>query len=165
MEDYEAQEQEFWRKLEEGEMSRSPDAQAERRRGCGPDRSRQPGAAFASRGAAGAAPPLKGSSISIKELVAEAKKEGHLNTIALPPDWANYGEMMSTFQKKYGIGITNDNPNGSSAAGEPGHRLAEGRLARSRRRRRRRLVRRPRCGAGPVRASTSCPPSRRSRAR
>ena len=45
----------------------------------------------------------------------EAKKEGHLNTIALPPDWANYGEVMSTFSKKYGIAITNDNPDGSSA--------------------------------------------------
>jgi putative spermidine/putrescine transport system substrate-binding protein len=48
-------------------------------------------------------------------LVKNAKKEGHLNTIALPPDWANYGEMISTFQKKYGIKITNDNPDGSSA--------------------------------------------------
>jgi putative spermidine/putrescine transport system substrate-binding protein len=51
----------------------------------------------------------------MKELIAQAKKEGHLNTIALPPDWANYGEIMSTFQKKYGIGITNNNPDGSSA--------------------------------------------------
>jgi putative spermidine/putrescine transport system substrate-binding protein len=48
-------------------------------------------------------------------LVKNAKKEGHLNTIALPPDWANYKEMISTFQKKYGISITNDNPDGSSA--------------------------------------------------
>src|SRR5215210_7700943 len=60
-------------------------------------------------------PPLRGQSISMKELIAEAKKEGKLNTIALPPDWANYGEIISTFQKKYKIGITNDNPNGSSA--------------------------------------------------
>jgi putative spermidine/putrescine transport system substrate-binding protein len=60
-------------------------------------------------------PPLRGQAISMKELIAEAKKEGHLNTIALPPDWANYGEIMSAFQKKYKIGITNDNPDGSSA--------------------------------------------------
>ena len=39
----------------------------------------------------------------MSELVSEAKKEGHLNTIALPPDWANYGEIMSTFKKKYGL--------------------------------------------------------------
>jgi putative spermidine/putrescine transport system substrate-binding protein len=49
------------------------------------------------------------------ELVAAAKQDGKLNTIALPPSWANYGEIMSTFQKKYGIKITNANPNGSSA--------------------------------------------------
>jgi putative spermidine/putrescine transport system substrate-binding protein len=51
----------------------------------------------------------------MEALVAAAKEEGTLNVIALPPDWANYGEIMSTFQKKYGIKITNDNPNGSSA--------------------------------------------------
>jgi putative spermidine/putrescine transport system substrate-binding protein len=60
-------------------------------------------------------PPTRFSQISLKELIAEAKKEGKLNTIALPPDWANYGEIMSTFQKKYKISITNDNPDGSSA--------------------------------------------------
>jgi putative spermidine/putrescine transport system substrate-binding protein len=60
-------------------------------------------------------PPVKGTLISLKELIAEAKKEGKLNTIALPPDWANYGEIMATFQKKYKISITNDNPDGSSA--------------------------------------------------
>jgi putative spermidine/putrescine transport system substrate-binding protein len=48
-------------------------------------------------------------------LVAAAKKEGKLNTIALPPTWANYGEIMSTFQSTYGIKIANANPNGSSA--------------------------------------------------
>jgi putative spermidine/putrescine transport system substrate-binding protein len=47
-------------------------------------------------------------------LIAAAKKEGKLNTIALPPTWANYGELISTFQSKYGIKITNSNPDGSS---------------------------------------------------
>src|SRR3954449_5459502 len=61
------------------------------------------------------APPTRGLQISMKELIAEAKKEGKLNTIALPPDWANYGEMMTTFSKKYGLPIDNQNPNGSSA--------------------------------------------------
>src|SRR5260221_1838143 len=73
------------------------------------------GSAFAARQVRAAAPPLRGNAVSMKDLVAAAKKEGHLNTIALPPDWANYGEMLSTFTKKYGIGITNDNPDGSSA--------------------------------------------------
>ncbi len=57
----------------------------------------------------------KETAAGLAALVKAAKKEGHLNTIALPPDWANYGELMSTFSKKYGIKITNDNPNGSSA--------------------------------------------------
>ena len=30
-------------------------------------------------------------------LVAAAKKEGTLNVIALPPDWANYGEIIKAF--------------------------------------------------------------------
>ena len=44
-----------------------------------------------------------------------AKAEGKLNTIALPPNWANYGKIISTFQSKYGITITNAAPNDTSA--------------------------------------------------
>ncbi|HUZ86905.1 MAG TPA: ABC transporter substrate-binding protein [Candidatus Baltobacterales bacterium] len=47
-------------------------------------------------------------------LVAAAKSEGKLNVIALPPDWANYGAIISGFTAKYGIAITSNNPNGSS---------------------------------------------------
>jgi putative spermidine/putrescine transport system substrate-binding protein len=47
-------------------------------------------------------------------LVKAAQKEGTLNVIALPPTWANYGEELSTFSKKYGIKINSANPNGSS---------------------------------------------------
>jgi putative spermidine/putrescine transport system substrate-binding protein len=47
-------------------------------------------------------------------LVAAAKKEGQLNAIALPRDWANYGVLMDNFTKKYGIKITDANPDGSS---------------------------------------------------
>lgn len=47
-------------------------------------------------------------------LVAAAKKEGTLNAIALPSDWANYGALIDGFQKKYGIKISVENPDGSS---------------------------------------------------
>ncbi|HEV2033646.1 MAG TPA: ABC transporter substrate-binding protein [Candidatus Dormibacteraeota bacterium] len=47
-------------------------------------------------------------------LITAAKAEGALNVIALPPDWANYGAIISGFTAKYGIPITSDNPNGSS---------------------------------------------------
>ncbi len=48
-------------------------------------------------------------------LVAAAKKEGELNVIALPPDWANYGEIITKFTEKYGIKVNSDQPDASSA--------------------------------------------------
>ncbi|WP_415952094.1 ABC transporter substrate-binding protein [Streptomyces sp. KLOTTS4A1] len=48
------------------------------------------------------------------KLVEAAKKEGKLNVYALAPDWANYGEMIETFEKKYGIEVNNEDPGGSS---------------------------------------------------
>jgi putative spermidine/putrescine transport system substrate-binding protein len=115
MEEYEAQEQEFWRKLAETDMSRSQMLKRSVAAAAGLTVLSTPAVALGARSLGEKTPPLKGRSVSIKELLAEAKKEGKLNTIALPPDWANYGELMSTFQSKYGIPITNDNPNGSSA--------------------------------------------------
>jgi len=47
-------------------------------------------------------------------LVKAAKAEGKLNVIALPPDWTNYGEVISTFEKQYGITVTSAQPDGSS---------------------------------------------------
>lgn len=47
-------------------------------------------------------------------LIAAAKAEGELNVIALPPDWANYGEMIETFGKKYGIKVNSAQPDASS---------------------------------------------------
>jgi putative spermidine/putrescine transport system substrate-binding protein len=115
MEDYEAQEIEFWRKLEEGEISRSQMLKRSIAAAAGLTILSSPAAALGARRAGAASPPLKGRGFSMKEMVAQAKKEGKINTIALPPDWANYGEVMSTFKKKYGLDLTNDNPDGSSA--------------------------------------------------
>jgi putative spermidine/putrescine transport system substrate-binding protein len=47
-------------------------------------------------------------------LVAAAKKEGQLNVIALPPDWANYGAIIKAFGDKYGIKVNSAQPDGSS---------------------------------------------------
>src|SRR5262245_27422969 len=47
-------------------------------------------------------------------LIAAAKAEGQLNVIALPRDWANYGELIDGFAAKYGIKVNSDNPDGSS---------------------------------------------------
>jgi putative spermidine/putrescine transport system substrate-binding protein len=48
-------------------------------------------------------------------LIEAAKKEGKLNVITLPRDWADYGELMDTFGKRYGIAIDDANPDGTSA--------------------------------------------------
>ncbi len=47
-------------------------------------------------------------------LVTAAKKEGQLNVITLPSNWANYGNIMKDFTAKYGIKIADANPEGSS---------------------------------------------------
>src|SRR5690242_6495675 len=47
-------------------------------------------------------------------LIAAAKKEGQLNVIALPPDWANYGEIIKAFGDKYGIKVNSAQPDASS---------------------------------------------------
>jgi putative spermidine/putrescine transport system substrate-binding protein len=50
----------------------------------------------------------------MSKLIAAAKQEGTLNVIALPPTWANYGNILKTFSQKYGIKINSANPDGSS---------------------------------------------------
>jgi putative spermidine/putrescine transport system substrate-binding protein len=48
------------------------------------------------------------------KLVAAAKKEGQLNVIALPPDWANYGSIIKAFSDKYGIKVNSAQPDAAS---------------------------------------------------
>src|SRR5258708_22143924 len=47
-------------------------------------------------------------------LVEAAKKEGELNVIALPPDWANYGGIIKAFSDKYGIKVNSAQPDAAS---------------------------------------------------
>jgi putative spermidine/putrescine transport system substrate-binding protein len=68
-------------------------------------------------GGGGAALPdlTSGNSIPLDELAAAAKTEGSLTTIALPHDWANYGEIIETFKSKYGLSVNELNPDAGSA--------------------------------------------------
>lgn len=50
----------------------------------------------------------------MSKLIAAAKKEGQLNVIALPPTWANYGNIIKTFSTKYGIKVNSALPDGTS---------------------------------------------------
>ena len=115
MEDFQEQEYEFLRRLEEDRVDRRKLLKRGLATAAGLTVLSLPEAALAARAKALADPPLRGTKKNLAAIVAAAKKEGHLNVIALPPDWANYGEIISTFTKKYGIGITSDNPNGSSS--------------------------------------------------
>src|ERR1700692_115995 len=57
-------------------------------------------------GQAVAAPPAS--------LIAAAKKEGQLTTIALPHDWCGYGALIEGFKAKYGIQVNELNPDAGS---------------------------------------------------
>jgi putative spermidine/putrescine transport system substrate-binding protein len=54
------------------------------------------------------------SAADLTSLIAAAKAEGGLTTIALPRSWCNYGALLDGFTAKYGIPINNLNPDGSS---------------------------------------------------
>ena len=155
MEDFEAQEIEFWAKLSEESISRSQMLRRSAAAAFGLTVLAAPASALAARtrlGATTPAAPASGMGLSMSELVSEAKKEGHLNTIALPPDWANYGEIMSTFQKKYGIKVKNAATRTDSSAEENQAVVSlKGRLAGTGRRRRRPGVRDPGRPAGALR--------------
>jgi putative spermidine/putrescine transport system substrate-binding protein len=62
--------------------------------------------------AAAAAPAA--APANMDELIAAAKAEGELTTIALPHDWCNYGEAIEGFKSKYGITVNELNPDAGS---------------------------------------------------
>ena len=51
-----------------------------------------------------------GSGDPLGALTAAARQEGGLTTIGLPHDWCNYGEALKTFQREFGITVTELNP-------------------------------------------------------
>jgi len=75
-----------------------------------------PPAPEASGGGGGAAAKATSAAAlgGMDKLVAAAKKEGKLNVIALPPDWANYDDMIKSFEATYGITVTSAQPDASS---------------------------------------------------
>ena len=50
----------------------------------------------------------------VDAVCAAGKAEGQLNLIATPPDWANYGQMITDFEAKYGIKVVSDQPDADS---------------------------------------------------
>src|SRR4030065_612040 len=56
-----------------------------------------------------------GASIPLDQLTAAAQAEGTLTTIALPHDWANYGEIIETYKSECGMQVNELNPDAGSA--------------------------------------------------
>src|SRR6266545_4913366 len=64
--------------------------------------------------AATEAPATEAPAGNMDALIAAAKEEGTLTTIALPHDWCNYGEAIDTFKSKYGLEVNELNPDAGS---------------------------------------------------
>ena len=60
------------------------------------------------------APPATAAPSGMDALVAAAKAEGTLTTIALPHDWCNYGGVIEGFKAKYGLAVNELNPDAGS---------------------------------------------------
>jgi len=69
-------------------------------------------------------PPL--SPDDLPDLVKAAQAEGALTLIAMPRTWANYGEIISQFEQTYGIPVTVESPNATSAQELTALRLMRG---------------------------------------
>jgi putative spermidine/putrescine transport system substrate-binding protein len=76
-------------------------------------------AACSAPGATGGAPAGSGGTGGATwtpdaTLLAAAKTEGSLNTIALPRDWCNYGQMLDNFKAKTGLTLNEITPDAGS---------------------------------------------------
>ncbi len=69
-------------------------------------------------------PPLPAA--ALPELVAAAQQEGRLTLIAVPSTWANYGAIIAAFEAEYGIKVTVQSPNATSAQELTALRLMRG---------------------------------------
>jgi putative spermidine/putrescine transport system substrate-binding protein len=69
-------------------------------------------------------PPLPKA--ALPDLVAAARQEGRLTLIAVPSTWANYGAIISAFEAEYGIPVTVQSPNATSAQELTALRLMRG---------------------------------------
>jgi len=65
-------------------------------------------------GVAALVPLSLASAQTMDKLIADAKAEGMLTTIALPHDWCGYGAVINAFKQKYGLRVNELNPDASS---------------------------------------------------
>ena len=84
-----------------------------------PSESASAGAPSESASASAAGDPKTATSAAavggVDAMCAAGKAEGQVNLIATPTNWANYGQMITDFQTKYGIKVQSDQPDTDSA--------------------------------------------------
>jgi putative spermidine/putrescine transport system substrate-binding protein len=75
-----------------------------------------PSSAAASASAAGDPKTAKTAAEGggVDNICAAGKAEGQVTLIATPNNWANYGQMITDFQAKYGIKVQSDKPDANS---------------------------------------------------
>src|SRR6185312_3343524 len=83
---------------------------------CSPPSSSSSSTSNSGSGGASAATATSAQDLGgLSALETAANKEGALNVIALPPDWANYGAILKAFKAKYPqIKVTSAQPDASS---------------------------------------------------
>ncbi len=86
---------------------------------CSSGASPSPSGAAASQAAGGGTVAAKDATSAadmggVDAVCAAGKAEGTVNLIATPPDWANYGQMITDFTNKYGIKVVSDQPDAGS---------------------------------------------------
>jgi putative spermidine/putrescine transport system substrate-binding protein len=74
-----------------------------------------PGSTASASASSSPRPAAASASDALDTLAAAADAEGRLTTIALPHDWCDYGEAISRFSQKYGIEVSELNPNATFA--------------------------------------------------
>ena len=165
MEDYEAQEQEFWRKLAEEDMSRSQMLKRSMAAAAGLTILSSPGVALAARRSSEARPAAQGQGLPAQDDRREREEGGQAERDRAAAGLVELRRDHLDVLEEVRHPDHERQPGRQLRAGEPGDRLAQGRLAcagRRRRRSRRSPSQAQRQGST---AGTSRRRSRRSRAR
>jgi putative spermidine/putrescine transport system substrate-binding protein len=82
---------------------------------CAPAATPAPAEPTTAPAAAATQAPAAPAPSGMDTLIAAAKAEGTLTTIALPHDWCNYGGTIDAFKAKYGLQVNELAPDGTSA--------------------------------------------------
>ena len=129
MEDYEAQEQEFWRKLAEEDMSRSQMLKRSMAAAAGLTILSSPGVALAARRSAEAQPAAQGQGLPAEDARRQREERRQAQRHRAPAGLVELRRDHLDVLEEVRHPDHERQPGRKLRAGEPGDRLAQGRLA------------------------------------